>query len=297
MLIRGVVLAVSACVACSTLVGVAVADASIPPAPPPIVVSGDNHDGSINTTVTAAGAPGGVARPVGSRTSHAAGGVTCTWTVEGLPLSASVVVDGPQGTWFDVSCSDGSTVPIGVFVPAGSGNVPAASVRAGDLAQSAASQLPLPQPQAGRSPAGQALVGLPTWFWIDPGQWRALRQRTVAGPVWAQVVATPVSTSWDLGDGSPVLSCAGPGTPYDRTRPETAQATNCAYSYPRSSAQQPQTGLFVNDRFFTVTVTTTWQVSWTGSGGSGGTLPVLTRSRSFPLAVAQRQTVVTGGSG
>ena len=46
-----------------------------------------------------------------------------------------------------------------------------------------------------------------------------------------------------------------------------------------------------------VTVTTTWQISWTGSGGSGGTLPAMTRSGTFDLAVAQRQTVVTGGSG
>jgi hypothetical protein len=46
-----------------------------------------------------------------------------------------------------------------------------------------------------------------------------------------------------------------------------------------------------------VTVTTTWSVSWVGSGGAAGTLPVISRSRTFPLRVAERQAVVTGGSG
>jgi hypothetical protein len=138
---------------------------------------------------------------------------------------------------------------------------------------------------------------MPTWWWVEPGSWRVLRQRTTAGPVWAEVTATPVSSTWDPGDGSQPLVCAGPGTSYDRSRPESEQSTDCAYTYRRSSAGQPQTGPEENDRFFTVTVTTTWQVTWTGSGGNGGTLPPLTRTRSFPLAVAQRQTVVTGGSG
>jgi hypothetical protein len=53
----------------------------------------------------------------------------------------------------------------------------------------------------------------------------------------------------------------------------------------------------VNDRFFTVTVTTTWRVTWVGAGGSGGALAPLSTSTTFPLAVAQRQTVSTSGSG
>jgi hypothetical protein len=115
--------------------------------------------------------------------------------------------------------------------------------------------------------------------------------------VWAEVTATPVSTTWDAGDGSAPVTCAGPGTAYDRSLPESQQSTDCSHTFRRSSADQPQTGSSVNDRFFTVTVTTSWQVTWTGSAGGGGTLPVLTTSSSFPLAVAQRQTVVTGGSG
>jgi hypothetical protein len=91
--------------------------------------------------------------------------------------------------------------------------------------------------------------------------------------------------------------CDGPGTPYDTSRPATGQSTNCSFTYRHSSAEQPQTGPSQNDRFFTVTVTTTWQVTWTGFGGSGGTLPVLTTASSFPLPVTQRETVVTDSSG
>ena len=60
--------------------------------------------------------------------------------------------------------------------------------------------------------------------------------------VWAQVVATPVSTTWDAGDGTPPLVCAGPGTPYDTSRPESSQSTDCSHTYRSSSADQPQTG-------------------------------------------------------
>ena len=38
---------------------------------------------------------------------------------------------------------------------------------------------------------------------------------------------------------------------------------DCSHTYRRSSAEQSQTGPSVNDRFFTVTVTTAWRVSWT----------------------------------
>lgn len=200
------------------------------------------------------------------------------------------------GAWYDVRCSDGG-VYLAVYVPPASDNVPPAVRLAGTLARTVANRLQLPAPQVGQSPAGRTLVGLATWWWIEPGSWRALTQRTAAGPVWAEVTATPVSSTWDPGDGSDPLVCAGPGTAYDRSRPDSEQSTDCSYTYRRSSAEQPQTGPDPNDRFFTVTVTTTWQVSWRGSGGAGGVLPPMRRTSTFPLAVAQRQTVVTSGSG
>jgi hypothetical protein len=260
-------------------------------------VTGDAVGGAINTTVTAPGTQGQTA-------THAAGanssdsGVTCAWTAESERSQELWVWLGsdPDGTWYDVRCSDGS-VYLAVYVPPAASNLPPAVALAGSLAQSAANRLVLPAPRVRHNPAGPALVGLPTWFWVDAAQWQVLRQRTQAGPVWAEVTATPVSTTWDTGDGTSPLVCEGPGTPYDTTREESQQRTRCAHTYRRSSANEPQQGPSVNDRYFTVTVSTSWSVTWRGTAGSGGSLPALTTTSRFPLAVAQRQTVVTGGSG
>jgi hypothetical protein len=148
-----------------------------------------------------------------------------------------------------------------------------------------------------RNPSGDAVVNLATWWWVDPRQWRALTQRTAVGPVWARVSARPVKSVWDAGDGTAPLTCRGGGTPYDTRRSSNAQSTDCSHVYTRSSAGQPQTGPDPNDRFFTVTVTVYWQVSFVGAGGARGALPVMTRTTRFPLRVVERQTVVTGGSG
>lgn len=296
MLTRAAATATGVCILLWALPGVARAE----PKPAPVVVSGDNNGGWVDTAVTSPASGGDTAQSVGSTRSNAADdGITCAWTEEpafAQTVWATLGVGEAGGRWYDVRCSDGG-VYLGLYVPPASGNVPPAVVLAGSLARTAVNRLQLPSPQVGHSPAGQALVGLPTWFWVDSALWQPLRQRTSAGPVWAEVTATPVSTSWDPGDGSSPFTCGGPGRAYDRSRSESEQSTDCSYTYGRSSADQPQTGSDDNDRFFTVTVTTTWQVSWSGPAGSGGTLPVLTRSSSFPLPVAQRQTVVTGGSG
>lgn len=288
----------SATAAAMTLVCMAAATPRAFADDPVIVVGGDAAGGRIDTVITVPGSPaGGSTGP--TTTSSDDDGVTCSWTEESdysLSLWDWLAAGEPGGSWYDVHCSDGSSY-LGLYVPPASDSVPPAVALAGALARTVMNRLQLPQPQVGQSPVGQTLVGLATWWWVEPTSWRVLRQRTTAGPVWAEVTATPVSTSWDPGDGSQPLVCAGPGTAYDRSRPESEQSTDCSYIYRRSSAEQPQTGRDVNDRYFTVTVTTTWQVTWRGSGGSGGTLPALTRTGSFPLAVAQRQTVVTGGSG
>lgn len=293
MLTRRAAVAVLVCLAPLAAPGMAWAD-------DPIVVEGDKFGGFVDTTITIPGASPTTPRPAsGGGSSGDDDGVTCSWKAESdyaQSLWDWLGAGEPGGTWYDVTCSDGSSY-IGVYVPPTSGSVPPEVRLAGALARTVLNRLQLPEPMVGQSPTGQTLVNLPTWWWVEPASWRVLRQRTNAGPVWAEVTATPVATSWDPGDGSQPLVCPGPGTAYDRSRPESAQSTDCSYAYRRSSAGQPQTGPDVNDRFFTVTVTTVWEVTWRGSGGSGGTLPRLTRTSSFPLAVAQRQTVVTGGSG
>lgn len=280
--------------------GAALADTSPSPAPGPVQVEGDNQGGYVTTTVTAPGQQSGHPDGPGSVETSDESSVSCTWTENSGHLEDEYTEwlgwGEPGGHWYDVKCSDGSLY-LSVYVPPAANNVPPPVVLAGSLARRAVNELHLPLPDVHVNPLGEALVGLPEWFWVDPSAWKSLSQRTQAGPVWARVTATPTSTTWDPGDGSPVVSCAGPGTPYDRTRSAASQSSDCTYTYSHSSADQPQSGSAANDRFFTVTVTTTWSVSWVGSGGTSGTLPVISRSRSFPLRVAERQAVVTGGSG
>ena len=170
-------------------------------------------------------------------------------------------------------------------------------VTPGELAQQAVDQLPLPTPQAQHNPnrmdgRPQTVVGVETWWWVDPASFRPITHTVRAGPVWATVTAQPVSTFWRSGSANADdVRCTGPGTPYDTARPADAQHTDCFTVYRRSSAGQPQSGPDPNDRYFTASVTVTWQVTWVGAGGAAGALPPLTRTSTFPIAVAEVQTV------
>lgn len=220
----------------------------------------------------------------------------CTWKVIFYVGQVPLPTMSTQGTWYGEFCGASAYQAV-IWVPAAAANPPPVVLTPASLAQVAVNRLALPAPAVRHNPAGDALVNLATWWWVDPGQWHPLTQRTAAGPVWAQVSVRPVRSVWDPGDGTPALSCPGGGTPYDTSRPAGAQSTDCSHTYTTSSAGQPQTGPDPNDRYFTVTVTVYWQVSYVGSGGAGGTLPAMTRTSRFPLRVVERQTVVTGGSG
>ena len=131
------------------------------------------------------------------------------------------------------------------------------------------------------------LVGLPEWFWVAAGQWHARSVTVSAGPVWATATATPLSLTVQPGAGLGTISCAGPGTAYDRAKPAAAQHTDCSYTYEQPSAGQPGSA-------YQVTVTVTWRISWTGSGGAGGVLdPALTTPAGFAVRVAQGEALVT----
>jgi hypothetical protein len=195
-----------------------------------------------------------------------------------------------DGAVYDITCIDGSsggtwggnrwraTPPPGYRLPS-----PAV------LAVEALKTLQVPSPEPRYNPSPRAVVGLGTWLWVDPAQSRPLSARAVAGPVWSEVTVTPASTRWDPGDGHEAIRCAGPGTPYP------AESTDCAYTYDRSSAGLPKARS--GDPSYTAWVSMTWAVTWRGSGGTSGTLPAITRTTSFPVAVMERQTVVTDSRG
>jgi hypothetical protein len=87
-----------------------------------------------------------------------------------------------------------------------------------------------------------------------------------------------------------MVTCPGKGRPYDTTLPAEQQATDCSYTYDRSSA-----GLAGSP--FAATATSVWSVHWVGTAPGQATqegdLDDLRLSASFTLEVAEIQTVVT----
>ncbi len=165
----------------------------------------------------------------------------------------------------------------------------------GTVAAIAVERLPLPGPQVGANPRVDAdqLVGVPTWLWVT--KFEALSVTAAVPGTTADLVATPVSVSFDMGDRraplvmgvKPQFACQAPGTPYNVSLPSAAQRSACTYTYERSSAGRASQEL-------TVTATMSYSLAWAADSGQKGTLPTLTRSSTFPLRVAEAQALVTG---
>lgn len=152
------------------------------------------------------------------------------------------------------------------------------------LAISAWRRLLIPAPQVATAPprGSDGLVGLAEWFWVQ--NWDVRSRRVRAGGVWAEVTARPASLTISPGSGQPTVRCVGPGRAYDGQRSASGQHSDCSYTYVRSSARLP-------GEAYQVTATVTWGGTWVGSGGTGGTLPALSRSSSFTVRVAEGQAV------
>jgi hypothetical protein len=191
-----------------------------------------------------------------------------------------------EGTWYLYECQD-PQAPFGLrtgaaFVPAGQPAVPPAV-----LAQEASRFVPAPAPAIQLNPPAGSdhLVNLESWLWVDPATW-GQRSATASVPnESATVVATPLSVTWSMGDGTKVI-CRGPGVPYNPTRPPDGQHTTCSHTYRRSSAGQP------GERY-TVSATTTWALRWTASGvvTAAGTLAPLLRTSTTTVRVAEAQAI------
>lgn len=160
------------------------------------------------------------------------------------------------------------------------------------LAQQALGYTPLGSPAIRLDPPANRdqLVGVTTWLWLAGGSWSPLSASASAGGVTVTTTAVPQQVTWAMGDGS-VVTCRGPGTPYDPSRPD-AQPT-CSYTYTKSSAGQ-------SGGTFTVTATESWQVAWTAAGvpagaPAGGNLGPVTRTAQLAVRVAESQAINTGG--
>ena len=168
------------------------------------------------------------------------------------------------------------------------------------LAQRAAASFNLATPSGSRSPSetlnfhgySDTYVGLWTWFWTDAGKWADCGSTCTAtaraGGNYATVTAKPVSLSFDPGDGSAAAACGGPGTPWIDSYGNDVPSSDggCGYQY------RTVTGPGY-DHPVTATQRITYQLTWTGSGNTSGTLTSKTTTTTGKLNVLQIQTVVT----
>jgi hypothetical protein len=183
--------------------------------------------------------------------------------------------------------STGSLAPPSAAVP-GDGAGEADGVAPADpqtLAQQAAAVLDLPTPDLHLNPEGDQVVRLPAWLWIAADQWEPRRVSASAGPVTTTVTATPARVTWDMGNGDEV-QCDGPGTPYQPRYAGRPEATDCRYTYRRSSAGQP-------GEVYEVTATVHWELAWSATGAAGGgDLGTVPMSTTQPARVTQIQALV-----
>lgn len=187
------------------------------------------------------------------------------------------------GRWLQYVCPPRGAIEIDgrVLIPEGG------LVDPQQLAVNALASVSIQSPAIRTSPSanGRLYVQVPTWLWLERSWWQPYEATASAGRVWSTVRATPVATTWSLGDGRTV-SCRGPGTEWRPGMPD--DASSCTYTYRNSSAGSP-------GGTFHVDATVTFDVSWSSNAGDGGTLPAITRTSSVDVEVGEIQAIGTRG--
>ena len=235
--------------------------------------------------------PGGGGNPGGGGTGKG-GKVTlsCEFTPIGQAEAGQLGLKWPPPkgfSWAFMQCFGGrvGSGALAVLVSTATGR-PAVTPQ--QLLQQALQELQVPTLRAQTAPprGRDALVGLPEWFWVARAQWHPVSVTVSAGPVWATATATPTGLSFQPGAGLGLVTCPGPGTTYNPARSAARQRTDCSFTYRQPSIGQPGNA-------YQASITVTWNVSWTGSGGTGGELNNgLQIPFNFPVPVAQGEALV-----
>jgi hypothetical protein len=186
-----------------------------------------------------------------------------------------------------VQCDEGPDGKENVFNAVSPAEPGAPSITPEMLMEQALRELTPPKPEIVTAPPQGKIgyVGLRQFFWAAPAQWRAISKKATAGPVWAEVTATPSMLTIHPGDGQATLTCRGPGVPYDRTKSPDEQNNKCTHVFTESSAGLPKSQ-------YQVKASVIWSAEWNGSGGSGGTLAPITTSATFPLRIGEAPALV-----
>jgi hypothetical protein len=162
------------------------------------------------------------------------------------------------------------------------------------LAQQALKTLTILPPVPGRYPAGTLKDGRPytvvnayTWYWTSADSFKIQTATASARGLSSTVMVAPSTLTFNPGDGSQGVSCAGPGTQWQKGNGVwAASPSGCDFRYPHSSIHEPNGEV-------TATYGIDWKITWTASDGENGTLPDITTTAKSTFAVAEVESVVT----
>ncbi|WP_328495799.1 hypothetical protein OHS59_25985 [Streptomyces sp. NBC_00414] len=159
------------------------------------------------------------------------------------------------------------------------------------LAEYAYDKVEVPGTEIELKPEGRSTVNAPTWVWLDKGTFQevTVRAELPNTNLWAQTTAKPVALHLEPGTGdAETFPASGDceidddgsiGTPY-RTG-DAGGTPPCGISYVRATAGDP----------YELNASVTWQITWEGTGGAGGTLPNGTFETTRPMSVQEIQSV------
>ena len=207
------------------------------------------------------------------------------WDQPGAPTEEQL--DAGAVSWYAIACPGQAERTVWTLAGQPSPGPPPPTP--GELAVIARERMQLPQPEIRHNPTERALVNLPTWLWLSDASWGVRSSSLTLRGTTVEATATPRRVEWRPGTGA-MVTCQGQGRPYDTAVPAERQATDCSYTYPRSSAGQAGSA-------YDATATSVWSVHWVGTAPGQATqegdLDDLRLSTSFALGVAEIQTVVT----
>ncbi|ABD12691.1 hypothetical protein ThrDRAFT_03234 [Frankia casuarinae] len=166
--------------------------------------------------------------------------------------------------------------------------VPNVSGAVASAAREVRRRLPAPRGRFSPDVAGAAVVRVSVWFAV-PGQWSAVSASAQIPGASVTVTAAPTVLRFAPGDGSPPVSCVGPGPVFVPGTPEPARPPACSYTYRDASTAAP------GGRFWPGVLAIDWTVAWSASDGEHGTLPGITTRAEVPVEVREIEAVERAG--
>lgn len=161
----------------------------------------------------------------------------------------------------------------------------------GEAAVRIMAKVAIPKPAAPQGgPAGVALadgrpytaVNATTWFWVDESSWQSVSDRESGAGMWVEVNLEPTRLRLSPGDGSPDVTCAGPGRAWTQGTDPFAEAPGgCHHIYKKAGD--------VN-----ATISIDWHATWTASGGQSGDFGTVTSTTPWSFTVVEGQSIVEG---